>query len=175
MVLTPPSEGGEGRCLNPRLAPWATLCCSFGAEFLNELLTQGTGIVLEMRGPLNSVARIPRSFKLTHDFADCLFVFRHDVPSNLVNGFVTSQVGGIWHLRELPRVSSRSQPRLANRETVCVQARLPVTLAIRQLPPEWLSMPPQRERQRSSPPSPSQTPRVESCAPEAKQPERSRN
>lgn len=92
---------------------------------------------------------------------------------HLVNGFVTSQVGGIWHLRELPRVSSRSQPRLANRETVCVQARLPVTLAIRQLPPEWLSMPPQRERQRSSPPSPSQTPRVESCAPEAKQPERS--
>ena len=80
MVLTPPSEGGEGRCLNPRLAPWATLCRSFGAEFLNELLTQDTGIVLEMRGPLDSVARIPRSFKLTNYFADCLFVFRRDVP-----------------------------------------------------------------------------------------------
>jgi len=36
-----PSERGEGereRAVNPRLAPWAKLWRSFGAEFFNELL-----------------------------------------------------------------------------------------------------------------------------------------
>ena len=55
-ALTPPStplsrpggrgEGGEGRCLNPGLAPWAMLCRSFGAEFLNELLSRDTGAAI---------------------------------------------------------------------------------------------------------------------------------
>jgi hypothetical protein len=53
MALTPPStplsrssgrgEGGEGRCLNPRLrVPWAKLCRSSGAELCCQLLLQDT-------------------------------------------------------------------------------------------------------------------------------------